>query len=139
MGGASMSVWSYNDGGRSKYYKARGVGDCVVRAIAIATGKDYSEVYEELHARAGVTPRNGVKDKIWKQYLIDLGWKWTPTMFIGSGCRVHLKAEELPSGTVVCKCSKHVVTVVDGIIQDSYDSTRGGSRCVYGYFTKKLG
>ena len=35
----------YNDGGRSKYYKTSNVRDCVVRAIAIATNKDYKEIY----------------------------------------------------------------------------------------------
>jgi len=27
-----------------------------------------------------------------------LGWIWTPTIQIGSGCTVHLRADELPSG-----------------------------------------
>ena len=31
----------YDDGGRSKYFKAKGVSDCVTRAICNATGKDY--------------------------------------------------------------------------------------------------
>ena len=31
--------FSYNDGGRSKYFKGE-AGDCVVRAIAIATDSD---------------------------------------------------------------------------------------------------
>lgn len=38
----------YNDGGRSKYFRASGVGDCVTRAICNATGKDYKEVYDRL-------------------------------------------------------------------------------------------
>ena len=38
--------WVYDDGGRSKYFKAEHVGDCVCRAIAIGTGKDYKEVYD---------------------------------------------------------------------------------------------
>lgn len=33
----------YNDGGRSRYFKAKSVGDCVTRAIAIATRTDYKE------------------------------------------------------------------------------------------------
>ena len=35
----------YNDGGRSKYYKTSNTRDCVVRAIAIATNKDYKEIF----------------------------------------------------------------------------------------------
>ena len=37
----------YNDGGRSKYYQLEKVGDCVIRAIAIATETDYKEVVED--------------------------------------------------------------------------------------------
>ena len=41
----------YNDGGRSKYFKGEKVGDCVVRAIAVAANLDYKEVYDELWKR----------------------------------------------------------------------------------------
>ena len=37
----------YSDAGRSNYFKGE-AGDCVVRAITHATGKDYKEVYDEL-------------------------------------------------------------------------------------------
>ena len=38
----------YSDGGRSKYFKAKNVNDCVVRAICNASGKDYKEVYDAI-------------------------------------------------------------------------------------------
>ena len=38
----------YNDGGRSKYFDGKKVGDCVTRAVAIASGRDYKEVYDFL-------------------------------------------------------------------------------------------
>jgi len=42
----------YDDGGRHKYfqmkYKKDRVGDCVVRALAIATNEDYNSVRNEL-------------------------------------------------------------------------------------------
>ena len=57
-------------------------------------------------------------------------------MKIGQGCKVHLDADELPTGTIICSVSRHLVTVVDGIINDTYDCSREGTRCVYGYFTK---
>ena len=37
--------WVYHDGGRSQYFKGT-TGDCVTRAIAIATGIDYRKVYD---------------------------------------------------------------------------------------------
>ena len=40
----------YSDGGRSKYFKGKNVGDCVTRAICNATGLDYKKVYDDLSA-----------------------------------------------------------------------------------------
>lgn len=37
----------YSDGGRSNYFKATNVGDCVTRAICNATGKDYKEELQQ--------------------------------------------------------------------------------------------
>ena len=55
-------------------------------------------------------------------------------MKIGSGCTVHLLADELPKGRLVVSVSKHEVAVIDGEIHDIYDCSRDGSRCVYGYY-----
>lgn len=52
--------YNYNDGGRSKYFKAECVNDCVTRAIAIATERDYKEVYNEIKSIVGYSPRNGI-------------------------------------------------------------------------------
>ena len=143
--------WEHNDGGRELAGFKGKTGDCVTRAIAIASGKSYKEIYEVMAngnlnqrkskyykkgtktARAGIS----VRRKWFKDYMSSLGFKWTPTMFIGSGCKVHLKADELPSGNLICSVSKHYVAVVDGVIQDTYDCSRGGTRCVYGYWRKE--
>ena len=145
--------FKYNDGGRSDRYKGH-AGDCVVRAIAIATGELYQDIYDALKDAnirysetsrtrqakkikvRGTTPRNGNYRVVYQSYLESKGWVWTPTMKIGQGCKVHLKASELPDGIVICKVSKHLVTVVDGVINDTYDCSRDGTRCVYGYFIK---
>jgi hypothetical protein len=55
-------------------------------------------------------------------------------MQIGSGCKVHLRADELPAGRLVVKLSRHLVAVIDGVIHDTYDCSRGGTRCVYGFY-----
>lgn len=140
--------WIYDDGGRSKYFQAEKVGDCVARAIAIASNKDYKEVYDALNELAKnerigkrkkkkSNSRSGVYTRTAKKYIEDvLGWKWTPCMTIGSGCKVHMKADELPMGTLICNLSKHFTCVKDGVIYDTYDCSRNESRCVYGYWTK---
>ena len=135
----------YSDGGRSKYYDAIKVGDCVTRAICNATGKDYKEVYDLINSYASSekrtnksTSRNGVSKGTTYRVLTDMGWTWVPTMFIGRGCQVHLNENELPSGIIIVSVSKHLACVKDGVLFDTFDCTRGGRRCVYGYYTPPI-
>ena len=142
--------WVYDDGGRSRYFKAEHVGDCVCRAISIATGKDYKEVYDDINRLAksertgkrkrGISSaRDGVYKGTIRKLMAEYGWEWVPTMQVGQGCKVHLRTEELPDGPLVVNVSKHTVAVIDGVLHDTYDSTRGGERCVYGYFRPPTG
>ncbi|MGA2164193.1 MAG: hypothetical protein ABSH36_06960, partial [Solirubrobacteraceae bacterium] len=55
-------------------------------------------------------------------------------MKIGHGCTVHLHAEELPSGRLIVRLSRHMCAVIDGVIHDTHDPSRQGTRCVYGYW-----
>jgi hypothetical protein len=137
--------FQHDDGGREAAGYKGAAGDCVCRAVAIATGKPYREVYANLNALAKgerrgkkkrkiSSARDGVFSQTLRRYMEHLGWGWQPTMQIGSGCTVHLRDGELPGGRLIVCLSRHVSAVVDGVIHDLYDPTRGGSRCVYGYF-----
>lgn len=137
--------WVYDDGGRSRYFKAEHVGDCVCRAVAIATGRDYKQVYDDINRlaksertgkrkRGRSSARDGVYKGTIRKLMAEYGWEWVPTMQIGQGCKVHLRAEELPSGPLVVNVSTHTTAVIDGVCHDTYDPTRNGTRCVYGYF-----
>lgn len=131
--------FQFNDGGRSKYYKATKVDDCVTRAIAIATERDYKEVYNLIKSyMKGATPRNGVLKKIIVEVMNDLGCEWVAKMKIGSGCTTHLRKGEIPMDKrIICSCSGHLVAVINGVINDTYNCARGGNRCVYGYWIVK--
>ena len=106
--------FQFNDGGR-KFAGYKGfTGDCVCRATAIATGISYQTLYDELTIRTkewrtnsnsrqaylakpkNDSPRQGVPMKVLRTYLKDHGWTWVPKMFIGSGCKFHLRQGELP-------------------------------------------
>lgn len=144
--------FNYNDGGRSAAGYQGDTGDCVCRSIAIASGKPYQEIYDAL-AQGNATQRRGKREgkskagirtasrgintsRQWfKEFMNALGFTWTPTMLVGSGCKVHLKSSELPPGRLVVAVSKHYTCVVDGVIHDTHDPSRDGTRCVYGYFT----
>lgn len=139
----------FNDGGRQDTGFKGSTGDCVTRAIAIATGKQYKEVYDEINEmskteylgkrmKSNSNARTGVHKKTIRKYMESLGYGWTPTMQIGQGCKTHLRSDELPTGRLVISVSKHMTTMIDGVINDTHDCSREGNRCVYGYFQKKL-
>tara|TARA_R100000458_G_C8267207_1_gene242195 strand:- start:882 stop:1340 length:459 start_codon:yes stop_codon:yes gene_type:complete len=143
--------WIYDDGGRADAGRKGDTRDCVCRAISIAADLPYAEVYERL-AEGNATQQRGKREpagkagkrtasrginttrKWFKDYMAELGFEWTATMGIGTGCKVHLVADELPTGRLVCNVSRHSVAVIDGVIHDTHDCSRGGTRCVYGYW-----
>lgn len=127
--------FQFSDGGKCAF---KGSRDCVVRAISIVAEMPYVDVYNDL-VRAGCPrPDKGVSKRISRSYLKSLGFTWTPTMFIGKGCKVHLKADELPKGRLVVSVSRHLCAVIDGVIYDTFNPSRDGTRCVYGYYSKML-
>jgi hypothetical protein len=137
--------WIYDDGGRAAAGFRGEAGDCVTRAIAIATGKGYREVYDAVNECAKrerrskrkstrSNARTGVHKMTTRRYMESIGWEWVPLMQIGSGCKYHMRADELPSGPIVVQLSKHCAAVIDGVLHDTSDCTRNGTRCVYGYY-----
>jgi hypothetical protein len=141
--------FAYDDGGRAAAGYKGEAGDCVARAIAIATERPYQEVYDGLNLyakqerrskrkRGRSSARTGVYKPTIRRYMEAAGWRRVPTMQIGSGCTVHLRPDELPPGRLVVSLSKHVTAVVDGVIHDTHDPSREGTRCVYGYWHPPL-
>jgi hypothetical protein len=151
-----------DDGGRAAAGFKGHTGDCVVRSIAIAANLPYLEVYKALsegcrnqrlskRSSKKSSARDGVhvSRKWFKIYMEKLGWKWTPCMGIGTGCKVHLVDGELPMGRLIVSVSKHYTAVIDGVIHDTHDPQRStetvdvcnqvvsvAHRCVYGYWSK---
>lgn len=165
-----------DDGGRAAAGFKGTTGDCVTRAVAIASGLPYPEVYKALsqgmgnqRKSKGRTARNGVTTsrKWFKDYMRSMGFTWTSTMLIGSGCKVHLTEGELPMGRLVVAVSRHYTAVLNGVIHDTYNPERDIAefrqfpgwetaelqpgdkrnhngiyriqrRCVYGYWAKRV-
>lgn len=127
-----------NDGGRAEAGFKGKADDCVCRAIAIASGRPYAEVYKRLADGMGAqrtsrrgpkraaSARNGVSvsRKWFKDYMRELGFSWVPAMRIGSGCTVHLHDDELPMGRLVVSLSRHYTAVIDNVIHDTFDPRR---------------
>jgi len=145
-----MEKFNYNDGGRKVAGYKGDTRDCVCRSIAIVTAKPYKEVYDALNIlseserigkrkKTKSNSRTGVYRITYEKYLKSLGYQWIPTMQIGSGCKTHLRQDELPKGRLVVRVSRHVTTMIDGVINDTWNCSRDGNRCVYGYFIKNVG
>jgi hypothetical protein len=142
---ARAKYFRFHDGGRTAAGYRGKTGDCVVRSIAIATSLPYQHIYDLVN-RASTRERTGTRKRgisnartgVYKstihRVMKELGWVWTPTMQIGSGCTVHLRPEELPPGRLVVSVSKHLTAMIDGVIHDTHDCSRRGKRCVYGYW-----
>lgn len=138
----------FNDGGREEAGFSGITGDCAARALAIAAQIPYIDAYNLINQAAqgercgkrkrGISnARTGVYGATIRRLMAKLGWQWVSCMGIGTGCKVHLRAEELPPGRLICVVSKHYCAVIDGVLHDLYDCSREGTRCVYGYFIKK--
>lgn len=177
--GRCQVKFRYNDGGRAAAGFKGTTGDCGVRALAIAAQMPYKKAYDLVNANARYAPRKGkrkgrrtsARGGVWRQdfrrIMARLGWTWTPTMGVGTGCIVHLNASELPKGRIIVSLSRHYAAVIDGALHDSFDSSERGTtiyplstpkeelpkkatlhpdgdswiyspeRCVYGYWSKE--
>jgi hypothetical protein len=123
--------FTYDDGG-------------VCRAIAIATQIPYQDVYELIIKMAAAErprgktrrshPRTGVHTPLIRKLMAGQGWAWTPAMGIGTGCTIHLADGELPPGRLLVNISRHITAVIDGVVHDTGDPGRDGTRCVYGWW-----
>ena len=40
-----------------------------------------------------------------------------------------------PPGRLIVSVSRHLCAVIDGVLYDTHDCSRSGTRCVYGYWT----
>ena len=119
-----------------------------IPAIAIATGRPYQEVCDalnELGRNEYIAKRKkrrspsqaGVYRKSYQRYLTTLSWHWKGTTAIGSGCTVPYDLRNCRTGDSSLKFSGHLtVVVIDGVLYDTHDCSRHGTRCVYDYFSK---
>lgn len=101
----------------------RNVGDCAIRAVAMALGIDWETAYAEI---AGAGYRMGdvpTSDSVWGSVLRKYGFYRS---IIPNSCPDCYTAEDFcrdnPHGTFVLGFGGHAATVVDGVIYDAWDS-----------------
>lgn len=97
--------------------------DCVVRAIAAATGESWERIYTALSIQGYKDGDNFALDSVWGNYLEGRGWTW---LRIPDTCPRCYTAEQFagdhPTGIYILGTGTHAVCVRDGKIWDSWDS-----------------
>lgn len=98
-------------------------GDCVVRAIAIATGQSWRKVYADLCNLAGRECEMPNSNYIWGLYLRERGAK---QFLLPESCpaciTVRAFCKKYPEGIYVIGTGSHAVAVIDGDWYDTWDS-----------------
>ena len=101
----------------------RHVGDCVIRAIAVATGKPWLNVYDELYLLGRDTYDMMSGNETWGLYLYRMGFD---PFLLPDACpecvTVREFARRFPDGSYIVGTGSHAVAIVDGDYFDTCDS-----------------
>ncbi len=129
--------WIWHDGGRAGAGFVGSTGDCVVRAITIATGKEYREVYDAIYSAAGKSPRQGVAILCADKFLSDLGFD---RVKCEKPTRLNFM-DDIPGNVVLSfgpvvnsRKPGHLATMVDRTIYDTWDPQLEDNYVVDGYW-----
>lgn len=104
----------------------KNVTDCVVRAITIAVDGDYLEVRRHLNRVKKELKESSYKNKKFIDKYAKLnGWNKISFPAIKGVPRLRGKdfVKQYPKGTYILKLAGYIVTVVDGVYLDTWDST----------------
>lgn len=120
-----MNDYIYDDGGRHKYYrmkfkKDKQVGDCVIRALAIATEMDYQDVRLEIWETSfenGSMPDDPIN---FREFLQKRGF--IKVKKIQGYCLGDYPISK--NETHVVELARHLVCLDEGLVRDTWDCRR---------------
>lgn len=100
------------------------VGDCVIRAISIATAKTWEDVYTRLAAYGFTMCDMPSSNAVWGKYLKDQGYE---RHLVEDTCpdecyTIHQFCIDHPKGIYIVATDGHVVCVMNGDYYDTWDS-----------------
>lgn len=137
------------DGGRKEAGYKGSTGDCVIRAIAVATGEKYKDIYKAIFAMAKAnptfrqamyphrcSPRFGVYQEHYQEYLEARGWKWIPATELQPESGKITEENIKMVGTAIIKVHRHLMAVKDGVVHDSFPPSQLRDGWVLGAFVK---
>lgn len=107
--------------------KERRVGDCAIRACCKAMGRSWDEIYWKLADIAFETADGcNSSNAVWGEFLKENGYVRREPDY---PMDVYKFCCNFPHGTYVLGLDGHVVTVVDGMFYDTWDSS--GKSVIY--------
>lgn len=109
-------------------------GDCVIRAVCIAEGLDWDDVYLDLMINGYIEKLMIEDNRLWNRYLHELGYTRHIIEDTCPDCyTVQDFANDHPHGTYILGTGTHAIAVVSGNYIDSWDS---GARIPIFYWKK---
>ena len=103
--------------------KDKNVGDCTVRAISLAMGKDWDTVYIDLCLQGYMMSDMPSSNDVWGKYLTDNGWAYHRLQDSCPFCySINDFCEDHMHGTYIVATGSHVVCVKDGCALDAWNS-----------------
>lgn len=99
------------------------VEDCVIRAIGMATGRGWDDVYFHVALEGFIMKNMPSVNNVWGTYLYSMGFR---RYLIPDTCplcyTVRDFCEDNPEGTYILATNSHVIAVVNGNYFDAWDS-----------------
>lgn len=113
----------------------KNVGDCTVRAIALATNQTWEETYLALALQGYLICDMPSSNDVWGSYLLEHGWSYHRLQDTCPFCyTINNFCEDHPKGTYIVATGTHVICVKDGSYLDAWDS---GDKIPLFYFEKE--
>lgn len=99
------------------------VGDCVIRALSIATRRSWEDIYTALAVYGFMLCDMPSSNAVWGKYLKDQGYERQVVIDSCPDCyTVRDFCRDNPLGTFILGTGTHVVAVVNGNYCDTWDS-----------------
>lgn len=111
----------------------KSVGDCAVRAVSAALGLSWHEAYDLLCAEGRRMCNLPSADEVWGNALKKSGYYRWAIPYDCNGCYTADDfCNDNPDGIFVLAFGGHVATVRNGMLLDSWDSSRESPVYVWG-------
>lgn len=116
--------------------KQKLVGDCVIRAIAKATGRDWEDVYLDVMQKGFEMKDMPSSNAVWGAYLYEIGFRRNIIPNTCPDCyTIKDFCHDYHMGIYILATGTHVVAVIDGTYYDTWDS---GEEIPIYYFRKEI-